>query len=433
MTYGYISKGIPPQEGVDNPVQGAHARARTRPHSLISSAFRDRDIPRLSWSRAEHGYMCKNPGTIMVRGLAQKIPCRECTMCKENRVWDWVGRCLAESKTATKSSVVTLTYGTSLVYGHRTTKTLSAVVLHYPDIQRYFKRLRFAGYKFRYVVAGEYGKLKGRAHWHVLFFWEGDPPPHELRERITTHDYWTGHPDSEGGHTYWDDVSVATCKYVCKYLLKSEEEGGNTEFHHSTVPLIGASYFRRYAEKYVEAQILPQNPTYSFPEVRFQKGKRKGQQRPFYMSDAAADVFSSHLIAKWQEKYNCHPLDRLHSKVLYDHLDRKARRLTSDQLEQRMYVRRPSYLPDDLDQCVNPQTGAYESSISFDEKLNLWVSSRQGRRVYAVPNLAEGGFTWTDTLARDVEVAGKPSESKGSVGSAGQNWSARYRRESNGE
>lgn len=38
------------------------------------------------------------------------------------------------------------------------------------DLQLFFKRLRKAGYKFRYVACGEYGELRRRPHFHVALF-----------------------------------------------------------------------------------------------------------------------------------------------------------------------------------------------------------------------------------------------------------------------
>jgi len=38
------------------------------------------------------------------------------------------------------------------------------------DLQRFFKRLRKAGFKFRYVASGEYGDLSRRPHFHIALF-----------------------------------------------------------------------------------------------------------------------------------------------------------------------------------------------------------------------------------------------------------------------
>ena len=38
------------------------------------------------------------------------------------------------------------------------------------DLQRFFKRLRKAGFKFRYVASGEYGDKTRRPHFHIALF-----------------------------------------------------------------------------------------------------------------------------------------------------------------------------------------------------------------------------------------------------------------------
>jgi hypothetical protein len=38
------------------------------------------------------------------------------------------------------------------------------------DLQRFFKRLRKAGFKFRYVASGEYGDISRRPHFHIALF-----------------------------------------------------------------------------------------------------------------------------------------------------------------------------------------------------------------------------------------------------------------------
>jgi len=38
------------------------------------------------------------------------------------------------------------------------------------DLQRFFKRLRKAGFKFRYVASGEYGDRTKRPHFHIALF-----------------------------------------------------------------------------------------------------------------------------------------------------------------------------------------------------------------------------------------------------------------------
>lgn len=42
--------------------------------------------------------------------------------------------------------------------------------LHKEHLQKFFKRMRKAGYKFRYVASGEYGDVSRRPHFHIALF-----------------------------------------------------------------------------------------------------------------------------------------------------------------------------------------------------------------------------------------------------------------------
>ena len=42
--------------------------------------------------------------------------------------------------------------------------------LYKEDLQRFFKRLRKAGFKFKYVASGEYGDISRRPHFHIALF-----------------------------------------------------------------------------------------------------------------------------------------------------------------------------------------------------------------------------------------------------------------------
>lgn len=102
--------------------------------------------------------MCLRP--MMIDG--NEVPCSKCQVCVNNRINDYVGRCLCEAQVRPFVYAVTLTYRDGV----------GAVVLQYADFQKLIKKLRFAGLKVSYIVAGEYGALKGRAHWHAVIFSE---------------------------------------------------------------------------------------------------------------------------------------------------------------------------------------------------------------------------------------------------------------------
>ena len=125
--------------------------------------------------------MCLNP-ILLPNG--QEVACHQCWQCVRRRIDDWQGRCIAESLTSRAAHVVTLTYGRDRRYG--AADHLQAAVLTYSDVQRFLKHLRGYGdraakkHPVRYFCCGEYGHMKGRAHWHCLLFWQGEVPDIEL-------------------------------------------------------------------------------------------------------------------------------------------------------------------------------------------------------------------------------------------------------------
>lgn len=232
--------------------------------------------------------MCTAPNKLNDGTL---IGCRECWQCKERKVLDWMGRCIAESKTSTACHSITLTYGRG-----RSGKNLGKVsherahVLTYSDVQNYFKRLRKNGYPCRYFVAGEYGSERGRAHWHVLIFWLGEVPPHKLRENFM-HDEW------HHGHTFWDAVHAESVRYVCKYIQKDladlEKQG---HLAMSKKPPLGSAYFADRAQRLVDAVLSPQDLFYGFAEARDKEGKKL----KFMLGGRSAELFLSEYLNRWR-------------------------------------------------------------------------------------------------------------------------------------
>lgn len=350
--------------------------------------------------------MCLNPATIKVHGLQRQVSCRVCEQCKANRVRDWVGRCIAESKDSPATSVVTLTYGsTETVDGARTTQTLSAQVLTYSDVQKWLKRLRNQlGLPFRYVLCGEYGGLKGRAHWHVILFWQVYKPDFfagHLRQRWWQDPFWSKHPDSEGGYVFWDDFSPETATYICKYILKTElEDGKQSLLRYSKNPVLGGRYFDWYASRYVEQGIVPRDGKYTFPDIR----RKDGRPREFMMSRAALDHFCESLIRRWQARWGEHPLTRQHSDLIMDYMDRMAPRLAVDQYERRRFRRAPNVKIQD----ARPELELMEEPKHlFNERLNVFEAWAGSRRLFWSHD-EWGNLTWTDAI-RNAGATGKAS------------------------
>jgi len=82
---------------------------------------------------------------------------------------DWATRLYYESRLHVVSKFVTLTYANAhLTFDKGTAQLVKS------DLQKWFKRVRKAGYTLRYYAVGEYGSSTYRPHYHVILF--GDVP-----------------------------------------------------------------------------------------------------------------------------------------------------------------------------------------------------------------------------------------------------------------
>lgn len=285
--------------------------------------------------------MCKNPG-LLADGT--QIACRQCSLCKARIRNDWIGRCIAESKTAKACHVINLTYGRNR---HGDVLHERSVLLTYSDIQKFLKLLRRHGYPVRYFVTGEYGNEKGRAHWHIILFWQDKVPPFagwsqsgewldkaEEEQRfnwVRLNDDGEVARDSEGephffwphGFAYFQPVTQKTIQYVCYYVLKElDHEGRQYHCAQSKKPPLGMAYFEQLAERMVEAGIAPQTPEYRFPGVTRRKRAGGREVIPFWLKDRPLEMFLDHYLATWAELKGDQPRPRSELVDLYEEFGR---------------------------------------------------------------------------------------------------------------
>lgn len=335
--------------------------------------------------------MCLDPVKISDVGY---VACRECWQCRERKVDDWVGRNIAESRTATASHVVTLTYGEDRTVGG--IDHLRAAVLTYTDVQKYLKHLRVDGYPVRYFVVGEYGSLKGRAHWHIILYWQGEVPEHKLRENFAQK-HWPH------GWSYWDKMSPEAIRYACKYLQKDHEDDAKQGYGPmpSKKPPLGDAYFRDLARRYVEQGLSPQNLFYSFPEVtrvpHGTRGKTAKQFREaakpvqFMMSGKTAENFCDYFLETWDEKWpqRAWPKSDLLNAHLGKALDRYVESVQEPEFRRRGYVPVPK----------QPPHGG--GPLQWSEPHNCWYSISDGVRLWYSYD-TEGDLQWHETIRPDA-------------------------------
>lgn len=244
--------------------------------------------------------MCVTPSNMDEVGL---VACRYCWQCRKNRVNDLVGRCIAESLTADQTLALTLTYRGD---GPET------AMLNYPDVQKFLKRLRAQGYEVRYIVAGEYGSKKGRAHWHMILFFYGKtllvadfqdergPWDVVLEER---HEWapWTGWgnegSDAQGGFVYFQKPDYGAFAYLLKYVLKDlEAEVHRTHLAMSKKPPLGFKFFIDRAQAFVDQGLAPQDLKYEFKAVFDAKNRR----RKFMLQGRMREIFLHAFVDMWE-------------------------------------------------------------------------------------------------------------------------------------
>lgn len=204
--------------------------------------------------------MCTAP---WVGPSAVPIKCGQCVECRLAYSREWAIRITHEQMMSKSSCMVTLTYDDQHLpfYGQ----------LVKSDLQKFFKRLRKAGYRFRYVACGEYGDQSRRPHFHVALFGEdfhqdrirysqavnGDPT---FRSKLLNEIWGQGQCDI-------GSLNFESAAYIARYIMKKIKGPGA-----SPMPL--------YSDSETGELVMP-NPEFLVAS----KGIGKSWFRDFFMSD----------------------------------------------------------------------------------------------------------------------------------------------------
>lgn len=271
--------------------------------------------------------MCVSPTQLDPETL---VACRYCWQCRENRLNDLVGRCIAEQYSSDQTLAVALTYAGD---GPET------AMLRYADVQKMLKRLRRAGFYVRYIVAGEYGSKKGRAHWHgVLFFSAVHPEkigPFRVPKIVDDHrkrgpwdvflPRWANDDKAriawrpwKHGFAYFQQPNYGGFAYCLKYALKDQSEVSQVvNLAMSKKPALGHHYFMKLAQQHVDQGLAPSSLLYSF-DVFDAKGKR----RKFLIKGISRENYLQAFEDLWSETHGTpSPI----TEVMADKWDKEAR------------------------------------------------------------------------------------------------------------
>lgn len=145
------------------------------------------------------------------------------------------------------------------------------------------KRLRIEGFSVRYLCAGEHGEKKGRAHWHIILFFQGKVPPGLVLESRVEWKYW------EHGFIYAQNADYGGFSYILKYTLKDvEQRAFKKKLRLSKYPPIGSVYFLHLAERMADGGFAMHSPEYSFSDVVVRSADGKYRPRKFWLWDSRA-------------------------------------------------------------------------------------------------------------------------------------------------
>ena len=194
--------------------------------------------------------------------------CGQCVECRLAYSREWAIRITHEQMMHEKSCMLNLTYDDDNLpaYGQ----------LHKRHLQLFFKRLRKAGYKFRYVASGEYGEKTRRPHFHIALFGVDFSDDRIVFGRAAGGDrtyisnavsrYWTA-----GNHLI-GSLNFESAAYIARYIMK-KLKGPNV----SPIPLATTE----------DGELILPNPEF----LIMSKGRQKGQGigagwfRDFFMTD----------------------------------------------------------------------------------------------------------------------------------------------------
>lgn len=251
--------------------------------------------------------MCFRPNTLPD---GQEVACRECKQCKRQFINDWAGRIIAETKTTPVTYYVTLTYGRD---EHGNEDHLRAAILTYSDVQKYLKKIRYSYGKFRYFVVGEYGKKRGRAHWHLILYAQNEIPGIVLNDKFYQDKKWTH------GTSLWKKFQTHHAYYCGKYVFKDYKDDLQVSKHEmSKIPPLGDAYFKKLARKYVDNGLAPQDNFYRFREIR----ERNGKERKFRLRLTSLENYCASYVAQWRKAYPWKETPK--SELIDEYLDKLA-------------------------------------------------------------------------------------------------------------
>lgn len=191
--------------------------------------------PLQAWQRDDNSITFEERGGDVRRALV--LPCGRCIGCRLESSRCWAVRCMHEAQMHDFSSFITLTYDDAhLPYRGD---------LHYPDFKKFCRRMVKRLGKFRFFMAGEYGDLNDRPHYHAIVFglffadrkfFKQSPAGFNIYTSDTLSALWPY------GHASVGDVSFESAAYVARYVTKKVTGDSAAEHYQRVDELTGEVY-----------------------------------------------------------------------------------------------------------------------------------------------------------------------------------------------
>lgn len=168
-----------------------------------------------------------------------QVSCGKCIGCLKTKRLNWAVRCMHEASSHSRNCVLNLTFNDEHLPENR---SLSKEMM-----QKWIHKLRDALYpqRFRYFLAGEYGSMHNRPHYHMLVF--GYDFIDKKLWSVSKHG--TRQYRSDKLETLWTygfstigEVNLGSCQYIAGYLYKKlhhSEEEANNKFYEIVDPNTG--------------------------------------------------------------------------------------------------------------------------------------------------------------------------------------------------
>lgn len=205
------------------------------------------------------------------------VPCNKCSGCRRTQALNFATRCMHEASQHEYNSYITLTYDDkhlpadlSLHHEHivqlmkkiRNRLCREDVILGSDETARATLQCSYATSSHdlipelqlltpippRFYMAGEYGELYGRPHYHAILFGIAFPDRvyhgrtkagAKLYKSHTLSRLWTR------GYSSIGDVTFASAAYIARYILKKRTGDKNKENYEIIDPETGEIYFRK--------------------------------------------------------------------------------------------------------------------------------------------------------------------------------------------